>query len=168
MVGFLGTRGKEDESLIREVVRAVNDEVYGKHGGVSGRKMSKDVGKNGVKICVLDARGYASAFGNGYSGGGYEIIGTFDGREMRQQTPQNWFIFPSFLVPPVVRIRHIHVILKCHSLSPTENYPPNTTLHFWASPTSTRYRLLTRTYFVQYHLMPRLLTGSLSLNPLDG
>ena len=39
MVGFLGTRGKEDESLIREVVRAVNDEVYGKHGGVSGRKM---------------------------------------------------------------------------------------------------------------------------------
>ncbi|CAG8528155.1 5988_t:CDS:2 [Paraglomus brasilianum] len=74
MVGFLGTRGLADEFLIREVVRAVNDEVYGKFGGVGGQKMNKDAGKNSVKICVLDARGYASAFGNGYSGGGYENI----------------------------------------------------------------------------------------------
>ncbi|KAG9291047.1 hypothetical protein G9A89_012919 [Geosiphon pyriformis] len=103
MTGFLGSRGLEDELLMREVLRAVNEEQnnisnsfkssiniqrkknsapYGRIPNMSGGHPNA---KCVMKICVLDARGYASAFSNGYGGGGYEN---------------------------------------------TENYPPNTTLRF--------------------------------------
>ncbi|CAG8448997.1 10016_t:CDS:2, partial [Ambispora leptoticha] len=89
MTGFLGTRGFEDELLIREVLRAVNDEQhniiaaskgnsrrmknsfvpYSRTSNMSGAQYNTKVS---TKICILDARGYASAFSNGCGGGGYE------------------------------------------------------------------------------------------------
>ncbi|CAG8435446.1 9144_t:CDS:2 [Ambispora gerdemannii] len=87
MTGFLGSRGFEDELLIREVIRAVNDEQsniiaasklnsqekgkipYGQIPKMSGKQCNSKVS---MKICILDARGYAAALSNGCGGGGYE------------------------------------------------------------------------------------------------
>ncbi|KAI9596517.1 protein-tyrosine phosphatase-like protein [Syncephalis fuscata] len=55
LVGFLGARGPEDEWVVRECVRAAQQE--------SGTK---------YPFCILDARSYAAALSNGYAGGGYE------------------------------------------------------------------------------------------------
>ncbi|CAG8671869.1 16661_t:CDS:2, partial [Dentiscutata heterogama] len=58
MVGFLGSRGLEDETLMREVLSTVDEE----HQILAATMISKD------------ARGYAAAFTNGCQGGGYENI----------------------------------------------------------------------------------------------
>ncbi|CAG8500968.1 11498_t:CDS:2 [Funneliformis mosseae] len=102
MVSILGWRGIEDELLIKEVLKAVNEEQQQHIVNISKYYSSKiSNGKydkfphkkyNGLqekctntKICILDARSYSAAFSNGLACGGYE---------------------------------------KC------ENYPPNTTLQF--------------------------------------
>ncbi|CAG8506618.1 9718_t:CDS:2, partial [Scutellospora calospora] len=88
MVGFLGSRGLEDEMLMREVLSTVDEEHQslaatirskGYDGDeVSNNRFSRHYGgfyePCGMKLCVLDARGYAAALTNGYQGGGYENI----------------------------------------------------------------------------------------------
>ncbi|CAG8597722.1 3149_t:CDS:2, partial [Gigaspora rosea] len=56
MVGFLGSRGLEDETLMREVLSTVDEE----HQILAATR--------------INARGYAAAFTNGCQGGGYENI----------------------------------------------------------------------------------------------
>ncbi|KAI1306465.1 hypothetical protein EDD11_004735 [Mortierella claussenii] len=58
MVGFLGARGPEDELYIRTVLNTAARE----HTGV----------KVLPRLCIMDARPYASAVANGYNGGGRE------------------------------------------------------------------------------------------------
>ncbi|CAG8448977.1 18448_t:CDS:2 [Racocetra fulgida] len=88
MVGFLGSRGFEDETLMREVLSTVDEEHQilattiirkGYDGDeFNNHRFSKHYGgfyePCGMKLCVLDARGYAAALSNGYQGGGYENI----------------------------------------------------------------------------------------------
>ena len=81
MVSFLGFRGVEDELLIKEVLKAINEEQQQiihaskfKRNSINGHK--KIVGLqercSSTKICILDARSYSAAFGNGFARGGYE------------------------------------------------------------------------------------------------
>ncbi|KAF0478685.1 myotubularin-related protein 3 isoform X1 [Gigaspora margarita] len=117
MVGFLGSRGLEDETLMREVLSTVDEE----HQILAATRISKgydgdDLNNNnnnnrfskhyggfyepcGMKLCVLDARGYAAAFTNGCQGGGYENIENY---------PQNTTL--QFL-----GLSNIHTISASHS-----------------------------------------------------
>ncbi|CAG8670969.1 20310_t:CDS:10 [Dentiscutata erythropus] len=56
MVGFLGSRGLEDETLMHEVLSTVDEE------------------HQILAATMINARGYAAAFTNGCQGGGYENI----------------------------------------------------------------------------------------------
>ncbi|KAF9996621.1 hypothetical protein BGZ65_007794 [Modicella reniformis] len=62
MVGFLGTRGPEDELYIRSVLNVAAKEYRRTHGTV----------RLVPKLCILDARAYTSAMANAYVGGGRE------------------------------------------------------------------------------------------------
>ncbi|KAF9126881.1 Myotubularin- protein 3 [Mortierella sp. 14UC] len=61
MVGFLGARGPEDELYIRTVLNTACREHQLLYGN-----------KNTPKLCIMDARHFTSAVGNGFNGGGRE------------------------------------------------------------------------------------------------
>ncbi|RIA93491.1 protein-tyrosine phosphatase-like protein [Glomus cerebriforme] len=81
MVSILGWRGVEDELLIKDVLKAINEEqqqlinTYNYHKNINGYSKKK-VGLQekciNTKICILDARSYSAALGNGFARGGYE------------------------------------------------------------------------------------------------
>ncbi|CAG8539992.1 10977_t:CDS:2 [Diversispora eburnea] len=86
MVGFLGSRGLEDEELMREVIITIDEEQQVLAEKMNNKNILNDKVENNhtsircvdlyepcnMKLCILDARSYAAAFSNGYQGGGYE------------------------------------------------------------------------------------------------
>ncbi|PKY48987.1 phosphatases II [Rhizophagus irregularis] len=76
MVSILGWRGLEDELLIKDVLKAINEEqqqlinksIYAN----SKKKIGLQEKCTNTKICILDARSYSAALGNGFARGGYE------------------------------------------------------------------------------------------------
>ncbi|GJJ74924.1 hypothetical protein EMPS_07282 [Entomortierella parvispora] len=61
MVGFLGARGPEDELYIRTILSSA-----AKQAGADSKH------RTSPKLCIMDARAFASAVANGYVGGGRE------------------------------------------------------------------------------------------------
>ncbi|CAJ0751837.1 7213_t:CDS:2, partial [Entrophospora sp. SA101] len=89
MVGFFSSRGLEDEILIQEVLGAVSEEEQEmakakqkylgfEIGSISDGKLTRNSinfdEKCQMKMCILDARNFTSAFSNIYKGGGYESL----------------------------------------------------------------------------------------------
>ncbi|CAJ0876746.1 464_t:CDS:10 [Entrophospora sp. SA101] len=114
MVGFFSSRGLEDEILIQEVLGAVSEEEQEmakakqkylgfEIGSISDGKLTRNSinfdEKCQMKMCILDARNFTSAFSNIYKGGGYENIGFYP-----QNTTLEWLNLPN-----------IHVISNAHS-----------------------------------------------------
>ncbi|KAF9578790.1 hypothetical protein BGW38_005244, partial [Lunasporangiospora selenospora] len=66
MVGFLGSRGTEDEHYVRLVLSTA-----------AKQHRSPISSQSPLKLCIIDARGYTSAVANGYVGGGHENPGKF-------------------------------------------------------------------------------------------
>ncbi|KAG0013778.1 Myotubularin- protein 2 [Entomortierella chlamydospora] len=67
MVGFLGSRGAEDELYIRTVLNTAARE----------RRRSHVTAKFAPKLCIMDARAITSAIANGCKGGGRENPGQY-------------------------------------------------------------------------------------------
>jgi hypothetical protein len=110
MVSILGWRGLEDELLIRDVLKAINEELQQivhtsklKRNSINNKHHKKIVGLQercpSTKICILDARSYSAAFGNGFTRGGFEKIENY---------PPNTTL--DFLSLP-----NIHVISSSHA-----------------------------------------------------
>jgi hypothetical protein len=81
MVSLLGWRGVEDELLIKDVLKAINEEqqqlinTYSINNNIYGnskKKIGLQEKCTNTKICILDARSYSAALGNGFTRGGYE------------------------------------------------------------------------------------------------
>ncbi|GBC09676.1 hypothetical protein RclHR1_09030008 [Rhizophagus clarus] len=79
MVSILGWRGVEDELLIKDVLKAINEEQQQQLINInkslyvnSKKKVGLQEKCTNTKICILDARSYSAALGNGFVNGGYE------------------------------------------------------------------------------------------------
>ncbi|KAF9995630.1 hypothetical protein BGZ79_010688 [Entomortierella chlamydospora] len=100
MVGFLGSRGAEDELYIRTVLNTAARE----------RRRSHVTAKFAPKLCIMDARAITSAIANGCKGGGRENPALLKAISTQSETT-NWFT----LLESTGWLNHVTELLKAAS-----------------------------------------------------